>query len=555
MRDFHMSAERFIDHVKAGYDANQRYCFILGAGASYTSGIPTGMSLMPEWRKYLEKKGLSYIEECARDCNIPKKRWMPLFQPDYKLKSEDYFILFDLRFAGTPIVAYHELQTLMENASPSIGYYMLAILMEHTENKLVITTNFDSLVEDVLHRYHTKHPLVAGHESLASFIDTVENVGRPVVAKVHRDLTFRPLNREQELRKLGIGWENSLRTALSKYIPIVIGYAGGDQTLMKLLERIDLESIYWCSLNTRESERIENLLCKSPGGYLVTIKGFDEIMFDLVDNMKEGMSFEKPTDRMKYLCDQWVNSYNEQYLKINDAVLDENTDQNSSPDKVMESSMVSDNSFKSGKDVSVANDLIPDLSFLELLDQLSDTSDNSDPVISAAQLRRSALRHYYNKELSQALELCDKAINLQPRDANLQFLKGTLLHNNGENDKALSYMIQANLLERNNSKYHYTMGVILQELERYPEARSEIKRAIALEFSNAKYHDSLSMVHLKMQEYQEALEESDTAIKLETDNPDFYMTRSMVYDKLGENKEAEKDRMKARQLKNLTTIL
>ena len=287
-RDIHMSTERFVDHVKEGYDSDLRYCFILGSGASYTSGIPTGLKLMAEWHKYLKSKGMEYIVESAKDCGVSKEKVEQLFAPDYKLQSEDYFALFDLRFAGKPIVAYRYLQKLMENAEPSIGYYMLAVLMDNTENKLVITTNFDTLVEDVLYLYHAKHPLVAGHESLAPFIGTVENMGRPVVAKVHRDLTLQPLNREEELQKLADAWAENLHTALSKYIPIVIGYSGGDQTLMNLLEKTKLDNIYWCSLSDSESERIENLLKKCPRGYLVKIKGFDDVMFSLVSKMMEG---------------------------------------------------------------------------------------------------------------------------------------------------------------------------------------------------------------------------------------------------------------------------
>ncbi len=176
MRDIdkiQMSTRRFVEHVKEDYDAKKRYCFILGSGASYTSGIPTGLQLMPKWREYLMKQPSGYIEECARECGIPQYKWDRLFQRDYQLQSEDYFTLFDLRYAGIPSKAYYDLQKMMEKAEPSIGYYMLAVLMHNTDNKLVITTNFDSLVEDVLHLYHAKNPLVIGHESLASLLATL----------------------------------------------------------------------------------------------------------------------------------------------------------------------------------------------------------------------------------------------------------------------------------------------------------------------------------------------------------------------------------------------
>ena len=222
MRDIHMSTKRFLDHVTEGYEASERYCFILGSGASITSGIPSGLNLMPKWRKYLQNKGTDYIRDCARDCGIPEGKWEPLFQEDYKLKSEDYFTLFDLRYAGKSVVAYHDLQKLMEKAEPSVGYYMLAMLMEHTENNLVITTNFDTLVEDALRLYGAKRPLMIGHESLASFLNRAENKKRPRVAKVHRDLYFQPLNREKELKELADGWKKSLKKSLSITYPSLL---------------------------------------------------------------------------------------------------------------------------------------------------------------------------------------------------------------------------------------------------------------------------------------------------------------------------------------------
>ena len=45
--------QRFIDHVYDGYHAGERYCFMLGAGSSRSSGIRTGEELMWEWHTFL----------------------------------------------------------------------------------------------------------------------------------------------------------------------------------------------------------------------------------------------------------------------------------------------------------------------------------------------------------------------------------------------------------------------------------------------------------------------------------------------------------------------
>lgn len=51
-----ITEQRFLDHIADGYQAGQRYCFVLGAGAAKASGIRTGEEMMREWRAYLLEK-------------------------------------------------------------------------------------------------------------------------------------------------------------------------------------------------------------------------------------------------------------------------------------------------------------------------------------------------------------------------------------------------------------------------------------------------------------------------------------------------------------------
>ena len=542
MRDIHMSTRRFVEQVKQGYDSNLRYCFILGSGASYTSGIPTGLKLMPEWHKFLQDQGMEYIKECAGDCGISDDTLERIFKPGYQFQSEDYFPLFDLRFAGMPVVAYKYLQDLMEDAEPSIGYYMLAVLMDNTENKLVITTNFDSLVEDVLYMYHaTKHPLVAGHESLAPFIGTVENMGRPVVAKVHRDLNLHPLNREKELNKLADDWAENLHTAFSKYIPIVIGYAGGDQTLMNLLEKTNLESIYWCSLNDSESERIEKLLRGCPRGYLVKIKGFDDVMFRLVSRMTEGKSFDKPVDRMKSLFQSRIDNYNKQYLDIENKFTEEETGRGS--EKVIPSKDLKgcdDPYDTSDNGISVSGNKVASAeSDLELLDKMASTDDS--PALRVAALRRAAVKHYFDGDIDQAVKCCDKAIRIQPEAADLYNLKGTVLNNVGRYKESLEGHDEAVRLAPDNAGYHYARGVTLHGLGRYEDALKEYDEAVRLDPDNARYHHARGVTLNKLGRYEDALKEYDEAVRLDPDNAEYHNSRGVAFYELSRYEDALKE--------------
>ena len=137
---YDMSVTRFLDCVCEENAAKQRFCFILGSGASYTSGIRTGVKLMEHWREELMSKGISYIQECAQAANYKWDDCKHLFEGNsYALKNDDYFTLYDIRFVGCPTVGYSALEQEMEGKDPNVGYYYLASILANTENRLVIT--------------------------------------------------------------------------------------------------------------------------------------------------------------------------------------------------------------------------------------------------------------------------------------------------------------------------------------------------------------------------------------------------------------------------------
>ena len=110
-RSLMMSSTRFVNVVKEGYDANLRYCFILGAGASFTSGIPLAKHLMEEWRTYLLGYSAKVRQEIAAAVGFDyDQKVAPLFEDDYVPKSDDYFTLYDLRFANMHVQSYAYLQ-------------------------------------------------------------------------------------------------------------------------------------------------------------------------------------------------------------------------------------------------------------------------------------------------------------------------------------------------------------------------------------------------------------------------------------------------------------
>lgn len=519
-----MREQRFLDHIYEGYGAGQRYCFVLGAGASRASGIRTGEELMREWREYLKEKGPAYIEDCAQELGLEPEDYSFLFEEQHDLKNADYFTLFDLRFAGKPNVAYACLEKEMEGKYPGYGYYPLAMLLSNTENRLVITTNFDTLIEDALYTYTFKHPLVVGHESLASYV--ANDTRHPVVAKIHRDLLFQPLNRKKDMEKLKSEWEKPLRGALSKYIPIVVGYAGGDRTFMSLLREIELNGIYWCHLG-EPSDEIKTMVADQ-NGYLVKIMGFDEVMFQLGDRFGKEARFGDPCQYVRDQAEERCRLYQESFQKIKNKY--EATQEQDIPDEGPRS-----------KDAQEDRNRLADA-----IDRYDSQQSGGDTAADRAKkLASEARRESNNGNKKRAVELYTEAIKLEPSKAAYYQSRGAAFHAIKQYEKALRDRTKAIELEPESASYYHQRGITLQEMKRHEDALQDKTKAIELDSQRAVYYHSRAITLHSMKQYGKALLDRTKAIELNPSNALYYQQRGLTLHAMKDYEEALKDLKKA----------
>ena len=267
-----MSLQTFLSHFIKDERADRRYCFIIGAGASKQSGIPTGGELAEIWLREIKE---IYPSE---DVN----QWMKKEGIDEKNPATHYPQIYDKRFEIDPKEGFFFLAKTMEGREPSCGYSVLVQILANTEHKVAITTNFDSMIEDAMFTYTQKKPLVCGHESLTGFITPM--IMRPLIAKIHRDLFYAPKSSSSDTNELHESWKKALTNILNIYTPLVIGYGGNDGSLMAFLESLEkIEgSVFWFfrEKDGEPAEKIKNLLARH-NGYLVLIEGFDEMMLQM----------------------------------------------------------------------------------------------------------------------------------------------------------------------------------------------------------------------------------------------------------------------------------
>lgn len=327
-----LSLPHFLAAMKESCENGKRFCFILGSGASVESGIPMGLELEKTWMEELPKHysvnlpgvdAQKEIRETAEKLGIDYTAIAREYKKNKALPSKYYFDLYKLRFYPNAGDGYKYLEKIMENKQPSFGYYPLVKLLtdrdKYPGNNLVITTNFDSLAEDALFIYTEQKPLVINHEVLADFMKN--NLSRPVIAKIHRGLFFDPFNRPEEVDHLPEKWRPILQQAFRNYTPVVIGYGGGDNSLMEFFKNAsseDLAEIYWCYLDDYglPQNGIADIV-KKHNGYFVKTDGFDSMMFMLGEAFYQDDDVYHDVEKyIRTIDDKRIKEYNDQRGKL-----------------------------------------------------------------------------------------------------------------------------------------------------------------------------------------------------------------------------------------------
>ena len=241
-----------------------RFAFLLGAGASRSSGIGTAAELAKKWlRELKEDSPAKYLELALDDSN------------DNEI-AQAYSEVYKARFSLNPDDGLRELESIMDsdNVSPSSGYIMLSSLILNTSNNLVLTVNFDRLLETALLQVLHRAIRVVNHESDISLINLANR--SPIIFKIHNDIFFQPISTTDELSVLSEAWERIISEILCNYHLIVLGYGGNDKEgLMKYIVRIaNPDRIYWCY---RQENDIPKLVIEQ-GYSCVKIDSFDDFM-------------------------------------------------------------------------------------------------------------------------------------------------------------------------------------------------------------------------------------------------------------------------------------
>ena len=435
-----------------GFDG--RYCFILGSGASKAAGIKTGVDMAKEWLNELNN---IYTTEELR------ARMERLNVKNIEPNSDNYFSIYELRYEPEYREGNAYLEKEIDKGQPSLGHYTLAKILADGYHNLVITTNFDSLVEDSLFIYTDKRPIVVGHESLTEYINM--NSKRPIVAKLHRSLYFGPFNSEEDTAALVGRWGETLKAAFNLYTPVVIGYAGGDQSLMTFLESDDCHTkgLYWCyRKGSYPPKRIVDLV-KKRDGRLVPIDGFDQMMFMFSVKLK----YTSPENDLANTASERVAHYNEQYNEFSD---------------------------KYGKISAETNETA------------------------------RAISDYHKQQIEKASVLIER----NPSASNY-LSRGSVYGSLGQYDKAVSDYSQAIEIDEYYAEAYFRRGCTYYATRQYEEAVSDYTKAIAIDAHYVEACFRRGRTYYATGQYEEALKDYTTAIGLSKDQEAKLLYEDILY--------------------------
>lgn len=521
-----LSIKGFVNEIKevSSGPHSRKFCFVLGAGASRSSGIKSGQELVNIWDRELSERN---EEEHAR--------WRQELGITEENKDSFYSRYYEMRFRRHPADGYNYLEKLMEHAKPSIGYVMLSYLLAETKHNVVITTNFDHLTEDAVNYYTQTIPLIIGHESLAHYI--TKQINRPTIVKIHRDLLFDPKNRTDELEVLHDNWKKALSNIFSEYHPIFIGYAGNDNSLMDFLVE-NSEKFrngtwafpYWMTYQTEEIGGKVLQFLDGAEGYLIRHEGFDEVMYLL------GAAFEyKLPPEEEFLSDarkrfqtlsNYIDDFTEKLLNKQETLPKKEGSEETSGDVAENSPEISQAIWQ------ITSHTERQRKYREAVEL-----NNSGNYEEAVKIKQELIEQepenarYYNslgislhelKRYEEALEAKKRAVELEPENARYNNSLGTTLHAMKYYNEALEAKEKAVELEPENALYHDSLSVTLHVMKQYEEAAEEARKAVELEPENARYHDSLSKTLHAMEQYEEAAEEARKTVELEPENAEYH---------------------------------
>jgi hypothetical protein len=257
------------------------YAFLVGAGISTGAGIPMGGGVVALLRQKLLEELQRDLSPEAGDRLFRELGWFQDADTEY---SEAL-----LRAFASDAERQRFFRGLISGKMPTLAHYYLASIIASGRCSLILTTNFDDLLEKALYGLRFDQFNVVTHGEGTEYVSSQS--GMATIVKLHGHYTYPQLanlsNDLQQLSgKLGAYFESLLRD----FGLIVCGYAGRDRSVMHPItdavrRRTVARGVIWCLRNEAQIAGTPYLNALKRHGQgnvrFLTIKGADDFYRDL----------------------------------------------------------------------------------------------------------------------------------------------------------------------------------------------------------------------------------------------------------------------------------
>lgn len=277
--------------------------FFLGSGVSRPAGILTGKEILRDTRIQLYK--LSNNIESVDNKELSK--W---------LKKSNYkdFTYSQILEALCPSAEERRgfLGKYFIGKNPTDFHRLVAKMVKKNTIKVILTTNFDRLMEKALEDESIDYNVVASSDDLV-YIKPREHSNCRIM-KLHGDYQKANIrNTKKELQKLESGMEKEFQEILNRYGIIVIGYSGSDEGVMSCFERRNSKyTLYWFTKDDVD-ERVQELI-RQQDGRLIKRDNADEFLKELMRKI-EIFTTHKRGDTPEFLTQEV-----KEFIRKNDRV-------------------------------------------------------------------------------------------------------------------------------------------------------------------------------------------------------------------------------------------
>ena len=268
---------------------------LLGAGASFRSGVPTAGEAVKQIAKVVySEKILNGVRPPERVKPSEWETWLQSF-PWYQSVPESLAENFPAVVENLLVPAEYRKRVMLDLMRPvngiSSGYQRLADLVMRGHIRTILTTNFDPCLTDALRQKHPHirhvHEVNRGPNDFEEF----DVLNRCQVVWLHgKAEQYSDKNVAGEIASLNTGLMQCLRPLLRASPVIVIGYRGTEPSIMEGLfgqndtGRLDFPNgIFWCIRGSESLHpKVEALAHRIGSNFqLLRIDGFDEVMESL----------------------------------------------------------------------------------------------------------------------------------------------------------------------------------------------------------------------------------------------------------------------------------